>query len=151
MNDSGAAEPLLVELPIRVKTYDIDFVGHVNNIVYVRWLEDLRLHLLDTHLPLEGLRAEGVVPIIVNTEIHYRQPVVLSDETVLGRMWIRDFGKAVFYLSAEFKVGGQARCTAQQRGTFVSIATQRPVRVPVDLFARFQTEKQRGSAPPDLG
>lgn len=141
MKDERRVEPLLVELPIRVKTYDIDFVGHVNNIVYVRWLEDLRLHLLDTHLPLEGLRAEGVVPIIVNTEIHYRQAIQLSDANVLGRMWIRDFGKAAFYLSAEFRVGDQVRCSAQQRGTFVSVTTQRPVRVPVELFARFQTEK----------
>ncbi len=146
MKSDDRIEPLLVELPIRVKTYDIDFVGHVNNIVYVRWLEDLRLHLLDTHLPLEGLRGEGVVPIIVNTEIHYRRPVLLSDEHVLGRMWIRDFGKAIFYLSAEFKVGDNARCTAQQRGTFVNAHTQRPVRVPVDLYLRFQQERGKGES-----
>ena len=33
--------PLLVTLPIRVQTYDIDFASHVNNQVYIRWLEDL--------------------------------------------------------------------------------------------------------------
>ena len=30
--------PLHVELPITVKTYDIDFLGIVSNIAYVRWL-----------------------------------------------------------------------------------------------------------------
>jgi acyl-CoA thioesterase FadM len=34
--------PLLVELPIVVKTYDIDFANIVHNRVYIRWLEDLR-------------------------------------------------------------------------------------------------------------
>jgi len=39
-------KPLLVSLDIRVQTYDIDFAGHVNNQVYVRWLEDLRMEML---------------------------------------------------------------------------------------------------------
>ena len=38
--------PLLVTLPHNVQTYDIDFANHVNNQVYVRWLEDLRMELL---------------------------------------------------------------------------------------------------------
>ncbi len=34
------------ELEIEIKTYDIDVAGRVNNIVYVRWIEDLRSRLL---------------------------------------------------------------------------------------------------------
>lgn len=74
--------PFLVELPIRIKTYDIDSAKHVNNIVYVRWLEDLRLHFLDTHLTLETLHEQGITPIIVETNIHYRQPIRLGDKMV---------------------------------------------------------------------
>jgi acyl-CoA thioesterase FadM len=35
-------KPLSVELSLNVNTYDIDVAGHVNNIVYIRWLEDMR-------------------------------------------------------------------------------------------------------------
>jgi len=35
------------EQPLPIRTYDIDFAGIVSNIVFVRWLEDLRLGLLD--------------------------------------------------------------------------------------------------------
>jgi len=132
---------LLVELPIRIKTYDIDFVGHVNNIVYVRWLEDLRLHLLDQYFPLEPMRQDGVVPIIVNTHIHYRAGIELSDHEVLARMWVREFARATFYLDAEFTVKGAVRCTAWQRGTFVAVGAMRPVRVPHGLLERFETWK----------
>ncbi len=31
-----------VNLSFPVRTYDIDFAGVVSNIVYIRWLEDLR-------------------------------------------------------------------------------------------------------------
>jgi acyl-CoA thioester hydrolase len=35
------------EQPLPIRTYDIDFAGIVSNIVFIRWLEDLRLALLD--------------------------------------------------------------------------------------------------------
>ncbi|MBK7868256.1 MAG: hypothetical protein IPJ75_15420 [Ignavibacteriales bacterium] len=31
-----------LELDFEVKTFDIDAGGHLNNIVYIRWLEELR-------------------------------------------------------------------------------------------------------------
>lgn len=123
-------EPLLVEMPIRIKTYDIDFVGHVNNIVYIRWLEDLRLKLLDDYYPLEHVRGEGMAPVIVKTAIHYRQGIVLDDHTVLARMWIDRLESATFRLAAEFSVDGDIRCTAEQRGTFINTETMRPCRIP---------------------
>lgn len=121
---------MLVEVPIRVKTYDVDWVGHVNNIVYIRWLEDLRLELLDTYFPLEPLRQQGIAPIIVNTNIHYRRGIVLSEHEVMGRMWVSEIGRAAFHLAAEFIVDGEIRCTASQRGTFVNQAKMRPIRIP---------------------
>lgn len=133
--------PLYVELPIRVKTYDIDFVGHVNNIVYIRWLEDLRLHLLDTYYPLDELRAIGMAPIIVTTQIHYKQGIVLDDRDVTGRMWLEKLDRATFHLAAEFRVSDGVRCTAAQRGTFVDLAKMRPTRIPQRLreaYDRFQ-------------
>ena len=135
-------KPLHVTLPIRVRGYDIDFVGHVNNIVYIRWLEDLRMHLLDVYYPLEKVTAIGVAPVIVTTNIHYRQPISLDDREVTGEMWIDRLEAATFHLAAEFRVGEKLRCTATQRGTFINMEKNRPVRVPTPL--REQFEAQRG-------
>lgn len=136
----GNHHPMLVSLPIRVKTYDIDVMGHVNNIVYIRWLEDLRTQFLDVHLPLVGLLERGLAPVIVGTEIHYRQGISLADHEVLGRMWAKEFGKAVFYIAADFLVDGEVRCTAVQRGTFVEMKKMRPVRIPPELNAIYMRE-----------
>jgi len=47
MRDARSGKrPLLVPLPLKAQTYDIDFAFHVNNQVYVRWLEDLRMEVL---------------------------------------------------------------------------------------------------------
>src|SRR5947208_6147204 len=56
----SSSRPLEVELLLAVRTYDIDFAGHVSNIVYIRWLEDLRLQFLNEHLPLQEQWANGV-------------------------------------------------------------------------------------------
>lgn len=129
--------PFLTELPIRVKTYDIDFIGHVNNAVYVRWLEDLRLHLLDLYYPLEDMTAENISPIIINTDIHYKQGIFLSDKHVAGRMWMEKLDKAAFYLSAEFAVGDDVRCSATQRGAFVDTQKMRIIRIPARMADQF--------------
>jgi len=122
--------PLNSELRIRIKTYDIDYIGHVNNTVYVRWLEDLRLNMFDTHFPMQDVADHKVGLIIINTDIHYQKGIVLKDKFVDARLWIERFERATFYIHADFHVNGELRCSAKQRGTFLDIDTHRIVRVP---------------------
>ena len=70
--------PLFVELTFTVKTYDIDFAGHVSNIVYIRWLEDLRFALLEEYYPLADSMESGVAPVLTRTEIDYTSAIRLS-------------------------------------------------------------------------
>lgn len=122
--------PFNSELRIRIKTYEIDYIGHVNNAVYVRWLEDLRVHLFDTHFPDKGIEEHKVGLIIINTDIHYKKGIVLKDKFVDARLWIERFERASLYIHADFHVNGELRCSAKQRGTFLNTETQRIVRVP---------------------
>ena len=73
------------EQPLPIRTYDIDFAGIVSNIVFIRWLEDLRLALLDQAYPLVRALAEDVAPILLATRINYRRPVTIADPLV-GRI-----------------------------------------------------------------
>ncbi len=43
------------EITFKIKPYDIDAAGHVNNAVYINWLEDLRVKLFSKIIPLESL------------------------------------------------------------------------------------------------
>ena len=124
--------PLLTELDFTVKTYDIDFAGHVSNIVYIRWLEDLRFALLERYLPLNRLMEKGMVPLVVETTVRYRRPVNLF-ETVRGRMWMDSRSRVRVGLRAEFTVAGDVRVEAVQSGAFVDLTTGRPRRVPESL------------------
>ncbi len=131
--------PLLTELSFPVKTYDIDFAGHVSNISYIRWLEDLRLALLESYLPLQPQMESGTVPMVAETSIRYRRQVELF-QTVRGCMWIESVGTVRAKLRAEFTVGGVVCADATQIGAFVDTRSGRPARVPEALRCLFSNE-----------
>lgn len=132
--------PLLVTLPIRVQTYDIDFAGHVNNQVYVRWLEDLRMEMLRVHYPLERLMAENTAPILASTEIHYKRPLLLGDSPE-GEVWVQQLGRATITLRAEIRLGEAVCAHATQRLVLLKLPEHKPVRLPDafrEIFVRGQ-------------
>jgi acyl-CoA thioester hydrolase len=136
--------PLLVELPFTVKTYDTDYAGIVHNMVYIRWLEDLRLQILTEHFPMEDQLAKNQGPILVKTEITYQGPLRLFDEP-LGRMWVSHLGRVRWEVQAEILLDDQIAATARQNGYFAKLADLRPVRVPEDLREKWRRESQSPS------
>jgi acyl-CoA thioester hydrolase len=133
--EGGATMSEYYELPLRVQTYDIDFAGIVSNIVFIRWLEDLRLGLMDEAYPLIQALAEDVAPILVSTRIAYRRPVTIADKLV-GRMRVASLGRVRWRLAAEFTVGGVICAEAEQEGLFMRLSTWRPIAIPEPIRRR---------------
>lgn len=134
-----AERRLVVEVPIAVRTYDVDFVGHVNNIVYIRWLEDLRIAFLAAHYPLDEMVKERFSPVITTTRIDYKQAVFLFERPV-GRIWLQELGRAVFVLGQEFEVDGEIRSSATQRGCFMNLDTGKIMRVPPRMREKYDAD-----------
>jgi acyl-CoA thioester hydrolase len=123
---------LPVSMPLRIVTYDIDFAGVVSNIVYIRWLEDLRLRFMEVHYPLEQAIKERSVPLISKTQAHYLKPLRLFDQPN-GFVWIKRLDRVRFVLGAEIQKDGQKVFEATQEGCFVNLETKTPVRIPKEL------------------
>ncbi|MGD1873145.1 MAG: acyl-CoA thioesterase [Mastigocoleus sp.] len=132
--------PLEVEIVIPVRTYDIDFAGIVSNIVYIRWLEDLRLKILDEYLPLTKELNKGIAPAIYKTEIEYKRPIQLF-ESVIGQMWMSNLSRVKYTLQAEIIVNNHIAATATQTGVFLSMNNHRPVKVPEELSRQYSEYK----------
>ena len=81
----------------QVMTYDIDAAGVLNNIVYVRWLEDLRNLFAEPILPIGEAYRRGIAPALARTEIDYLAPVQFPDK-LEGRMGLLEHGRAKFAL-----------------------------------------------------
>ncbi len=140
--NSTPARHLLTELDYTVRTYDIDFAGHVSNQVYIRWLEDLRFALLEQYLPLKPLMDAGTVPLVTETRIKYRKPIQLF-EAVHGVMWIEKLEAVRITLVAEITVDGEIRAEATQLGAFVRTVTGLPMRPPETLRRMITPDSQR--------
>jgi len=123
-----------IALTFAVKTYDIDFAGIVSNLVYVRWLEDLRLALLARAYPLDRMVADGIGPVLLETHIAYRDALTIHDKPE-GRMSVESMGRLRWTVAAEFVTldKGRIHATARQSGLFIRLDTRRPVRIPERL------------------
>jgi acyl-CoA thioester hydrolase len=117
------------EQKLRVQTYDIDFAGIVSNIVFIRWLEDLRLGLMEIAYPLSRALAEDVAPVLLSTRIAYRRSVTIADELV-GRIRVASLSRVRWRLAAEFVVGAAICAEAEQEGLFMRLSTRRPIAIP---------------------
>lgn len=125
-------KPLEVALNLPIKTYDIDFAGIVSNIVYIRWLEDLRLKMLELYQPLEQLMAKGYCPIVDSTQIKYKKALKMCDRPV-GKMWMPKLGRLRCTLQAEIYLNDQIVTSATQTGFFINLQTMRPMAIPGDI------------------
>jgi acyl-CoA thioester hydrolase len=140
---SDNTNPFEVRLPLPVKTYDIDFAGIVNNIVYVRWLEDLRCEILTNYLPIKQQLERQIAPVILQTQIEYRKPIKIFEKP-LGRMWISKMKTLKWMVTAEITVDERIAAIAQQTGCFVNLSNGHPIPIPEELFEMY-CEYQRSS------
>jgi acyl-CoA thioester hydrolase len=66
----------VIEVPIHIRWRDVDAYQHVNNAVYLTYLEEARDRWVESTLP-------GTNFVIVRIEIDYRRELSLADEDVL--------------------------------------------------------------------
>jgi len=79
---------------------DLDLLGHVNNVVYVDYLQEARVDMLRTHGPAPtGELAEGVV--VVRHEVSYLAPLSFGFEPVTIESWVTEIRAATFTVAYE--------------------------------------------------
>jgi acyl-CoA thioester hydrolase len=124
-----------VELPLKVQGYDIDVAGIVSNIVYVRWLEELRQAFCDAFYPIEEMLAQGFLPALTSTHIEYRRATRFGDR-VAGQIRFEGFRGQRWHFAFEILTNGQTAALARQTGVLIHLADGKIRRVPDDMFER---------------
>ncbi|HOJ21077.1 MAG TPA: thioesterase family protein [Armatimonadota bacterium] len=132
--------PLACEMPLPVRIYDTDLLGVVNNVVYIRWLEDLRTAWCDRYWPLTEQMAAGYAPVIVSITIDYLSPVRFGDH-VIGRVWVTP-RKARLVFDTEIHANGRPAATARQIVALVHLDGMKPTRIPHWLIERYEEALQ---------
>ena len=124
----------------KIYTYHIDFVGHVNNIIYIQWMENGRVKLLEAMgFPAYDLaQNDGVVPILTDTTIKYKRPFFLNN-TVKVECWVSKLNNASAILEFRFfNEHGELCAAGNQKGLFIDRQTMRPSRLDEKHRAGFE-------------
>jgi acyl-CoA thioester hydrolase len=124
---------------------DMDTLGHVNNVVYVDYLQEARVDMLRVHAPVRGGEelAEGVV--VVRHEVEFVHPLVFRFEPVRIETWVSAVRAASFTMAYEIldvTPEGERRVYARARSVLTPFvfAQERPRRISAeerDVLQRF--------------
>lgn len=117
----------------------IDGNGHVNNVVYVQWMQDMAVRHADAVGCTNATRRIGAAWIARSHRIEYLSPAFVGDE-IEARTWVADFRKVRSLRRYEF-VRTTDRATLAHGETdwvFIDLKTGRPRSIPVDVSGAFE-------------
>ena len=126
------------EMIIPVLPGDIDEQNHVNNTVYLRWVQDVATaHWRSVASPKAQ---ESIGWVVLRHEIDYKGPATLGDEMVL-RTWVGKATRLTFERFTEIRRNRDGRLLSQARTLWCPIDAQtgRPVRVSEEVRSQFST------------
>lgn len=123
-------------LEIQVVEDDTDELGHANNVVYVRWLEDISwAHVNELGMNWALHEATGKAMAITRTEIDYLASANAGDRLLMGT-WITGFDGR-FRSARQFQLVRLADRKTLMRAVSthacVDLKTQRPSRAPKEF------------------
>ena len=126
------------EMTVPVLPDDIDEQNHVNNTVYLRWVQDVAT----AHWrAIAGRQAQDTIGwVVLRHEIDYKMPSTLGDEIVL-RTWVGKATRVTFERFTEIRRKNDGQLLSQARTLWCPVNTQtgRPVRVSAEVRAQFST------------
>lgn len=131
------------EQTLRVAESDLDEQAHVNNVVYVRWVQDTATaHWIARTTPEDRAQVGWVA---TRHEIDYLAPAVLGD-TVVVRTRVGQAQGLTFERHTEVRRVGDDRLLARSRTLWVPVDPRsgRPRRVPRHLHALFALDDAAG-------
>jgi acyl-CoA thioester hydrolase len=88
---------------VKVRAYEVDALGHLNQAVYLQYAEHARWELLAAAgISQDELLATGYGPVVLETRVKYRRELRSGDEVDIGCMFSFDGGK-IFQIRQLFR------------------------------------------------
>ena len=120
--------------PITIEPADIDHMGHVNNAVYLRWVQEAVVRYWEAVAPAEAVAQH--LWVALKHEISYRKPAFLDDGVVAEVLAERVHGARTFF-STIIKRGEDVLVEVQSSWCCLDAVTKRPARLTREVIARF--------------
>ena len=132
------------ELPISILAADIDELGHVNNVTYVRWIQEVATAHWQAAAPADDQKV--LAWVVIRHEIDYKRPAFLHDQ-VIARTWVGTASRHRFERHTELLRARDRKLLARARTIWCPINKQtgKLTGVSPEVRARFATPERSPS------
>jgi acyl-CoA thioester hydrolase len=120
--------------PIGILAEDIDHMGHVNNSVYLKWVQEAVVDFWEKVAPPEAVAKH--LWIALSHEIQYRRPTFLDDLVVADVIAEKVEGARAFFTTV-IKRGEEVVAEVKSVWCCLDSATKRPARLAKEVVSRF--------------
>jgi acyl-CoA thioester hydrolase len=119
---------------VPVDPSDIDFMGHVNNASYLKWVQAAVIDHWRSLAPAEAVAQH--LWIALKHEITYRRPTFLGDE-VIATVLLENFKGARAFYETTIRRGEEVLAEVRSSWCCVDAETLRPARLAREIIERF--------------
>ncbi|MEO6582624.1 MAG: thioesterase family protein [Sphingomicrobium sp.] len=119
---------------IAIERTDIDAMGHVNNSVYLKWVQDAVVDYWQSVGPPDAVASH--LWVALKHEISYRKPTFLQD-SIVAEVIANKVEGARAYFTTVFKRGQDVLSEVESCWCCLDAASLRPVRLARDVVSRF--------------
>lgn len=122
---------------IVVEPSDIDELGHANNVVWVRWVNEAAIaHSRSVGLDRELYFTMRVIWVVRRHDIEYLAPA-LEGETLEALTWVADLRGATSRRRTVIERQGRTLLHAETTWALIDIDTSKPRRIPKEMMQRY--------------
>ena len=120
--------------PIGINAEDIDHMGHVNNSVYLKWVQEAVIRYWERVAPPEAVARH--LWIALSHEIQYRRPTFLDDLVVADVIAEKVEGARAFFTTV-IKRGEVVLAEVKSTWCCLDAVSRRPARLAREIAQRF--------------
>jgi acyl-CoA thioester hydrolase len=124
--------------PIGIEAADIDHMGHVNNSVYLKWVQDAVVKFWESVAPADAVARHSWIALA--HDIRYRRPTFLGDIVVADVIAERVAGARAMFTTV-IKRGETVLAEVKSTWCCLDAVTQRPARLARDVARRFLPDR----------
>lgn len=139
---------LLVHTSLQpIRWGDMDALGHVNNTVYFRYMEQARIEWLFDQARSHDAYAAGSGPVIVNASCTFEQPLVYPGDVEV-RMYLAGPGRSSVGSHYEILKDGRRYAEGAAKIVWIDLASGRPTPLPEPIAAPLRALAARATDMP---
>lgn len=125
--------------PIGIDQDDIDFMGHVNNAIYLKWVQAAVIDHWRALAPAEAISQH--LWVAIKHEITYRKPAFFEDDVIATVLLEKVQGARAFYETV-IRRGEEVLAEVKSSWCCLDASTMRPARLAKDVIQRFFSTDQ---------